>query len=63
MQDHHVEQAVVDRGVGQQRHPGLEVADVADHDRAGPVAVVNSSSSTGISTLTAGNISDLQRRR
>ena len=37
VQDHDVEQAVVDRGVGQQRHAGLEEADVADHDGAGPV--------------------------
>ena len=37
VEDHHVELAVVDGGVGQQRHPGLQVADVADDDRAGPV--------------------------
>ena len=37
MQHHDVEHAVVDGGVGQQRHPGLQEADVADHDRAGPV--------------------------
>ena len=37
VQDHDVELPVVDRGVGQQRHAGLEEADVADHDGAGPV--------------------------